>query len=146
MIARRKFLKALGLGAAAGPASAKAIADDFLSMSALREGEIAPGGSFACLPPGDKEEYQSPYIKTNDYLSLIGKLPEFVDNELRNRSKYVYSLDPDIISKRSWSWSVKIQEQRKRNYERSVNDCRAMGTLEKAQKLFKAATGFSWPL
>ena len=49
-------------------------------------------------------------------------LPDWLDDELRERNRYVGYLDPDIAAKRSWSMAVKIATQRERNIARAKTD------------------------
>ena len=45
-------------------------------------------------------------------------IPQYVHDELRRKAGVIHALDPDIASKRSWSFSVKMVTQRERNYTR----------------------------
>lgn len=89
-------------------------------------------------------DVQDSYIRMSNYLHLFGKLPKHVEIDIRERSRYVQHLDPDIASKRSWSLQIKILTQQERNYQREIERYRRMGTFETAQKEFAKLTGFRW--
>lgn len=54
-----------------------------------------------------------------NYFQQFG-VPDWVEEEIRTQCNYVAALDPDLAAKRSWSMSVKIAEQRERNYRRRI--------------------------
>ena len=146
MIGRRKFLALLGIGTASAPLAAKAAADaeilaltNFRYTSALASGNAMPGTNV----PQAQDLAASQ--KATNYLSLMGRVPDFVECEARASASYVSSLDPDIACKRSWSMCVKIQEQRKRNYDRIMERWRTMGPQDAARQKFKQTMGFDWP-
>lgn len=145
---RRRFLSLLGLGAASAPLAAKAAADNqMMALTNLR---------YANLSAGHASEYVgslrlqsasslSPNVAAEQYIRLIGKLPSFVEEQVRERAKNINSLDPDIACKKSWSFSVKIQTQRERNYQAEIARYSINGKYEVAQKTFKKISGFEWP-
>lgn len=148
---RRRFLSLLGIGAASAPLAAKAAADAEVShlIGASRTGMVAVGG----LPPSNlpsvlgnvaNGEYVSPYVTAYKYTQAFG-VPDFIKDKLRERSKGVYALDPDIAVKKSWSMAAKIHEQRQRNYQRQIEQYEVNGKHELAQSAFQKLTGFSWP-
>lgn len=101
---------------AIAPLAAKAAADkaigDLAGISPLPNG----------LPPtfgiGGGDVSQNSW-KTKVARFLAEKaIPDWFEDELRERHRYVGYLDPDIASKRSWSMAVKIATQRERNIER----------------------------
>jgi hypothetical protein len=147
---RRGFLGLLGIGAVSAPLAAKAAADaEIAKLTMLRNSDVLSAGSIPSngygAPCQSAEDYVSPYIKVDNYLKLWGKLPEFVESDLRERAKTVYHLDPDIACKRSWSLNAKIHEQRQRNYKMNIERYKITGKHELAQSAFKKLTGFEWP-
>lgn len=139
---RRKFLQLLGLGVASAPTAAKAYGEELSSLrhpAPLSNSMSLDGGIPAC-----HDDY-NPILSMNNYLNLVGKIPAFQLERLRERAKVVNYLDPDLAVKRSWSLSVKIQEQQERNYKREIERYYKMGKLEKADIMFSKATGFRWP-
>lgn len=148
-VGRRNFLRLLGIGGASAPAIAKATSVEALTTLA---GHCAPplavGTSIGTPRPAldieNSEESASSYIRMSDYLKLFGKLPEHIERDVRERSKYVGHLDPDIAALHSFSLNAKIAWQRERNYEREVERFRHMGWYESAQSAFSRLTGFRW--
>ena len=146
---RRRFLSLLGLSAASAPLAAKAAADsEMAALSGLKNASLAVGVSASSgygIPDVSQTNVISPYIQAAGYLKSFGKLPIFVENNLRERAKYVEHLDPDIVCKRSWSLNVKIAAQRERNYQREVERIQRSATYDLGQSTFKKITGFEWP-
>ena len=143
---RRGFLGLLGIGAVSAPLAAKAAAEsEMMKLSSIHSGILSSGIEASSAPPMASAEFVSPYIQANNYLKLWGKLPEFVDKELRNRANSVHYLDPDIVCKRSWSLNVKIQAQKERNYHKEIERYRHSGNYAAAQSAFRKLTGWEWP-
>lgn len=153
---RRRFLSLLGIGAASAPLAVKAAADaEIASLTGLqyRQGALALsgvvaddyGGATAASGQLIKGSYQSPYVGAHNYLKVWGKLPDFIEANVRERSKGVHALDYDIACKKSWSMAAKIHEQRKRNYDRMIEQYSVNGKHELAQNAFQKLTGFQWP-
>ena len=152
-LARRNFLSLLGVGAASAPAAAKAaIAEiEATSLSSLGVDYNSPlaggNGVGGLIPPSGSGAQQGgvhPSIRMSDYIRLIGKLPDHVDRNVREQSKYVAFLDPDIANKRSWSLSVKILTQQQRNYQRSLQNIEHRGIYERAQEAMVKLVGWRW--
>lgn len=148
---RRGFLGLLGIGAVSAPLAAKAAAEAEISKLTRLDGNklisagINTSSGIGASPIQSSEEWVSPYIKANAYLKTWGKLPDFVEYNLREKAKTIYYLDPDIACKRSWSLNVKIQEQRQRNYLMEIERYKATGKYDFAQSAFKKVTGWEWP-
>lgn len=148
---RRQFLSLLGVGAASAPLAAKVVADNQMaSLAGLNNQILAMGvqantGVQGIPDASGNLEYVSPYIRVQQYLKLTGKLPEFVEVNLRQRAKNVSHLDPDIACKKSWSLNVKIITQRERNYQYELERLAISGKYDVAQTAFKKITGFEWP-
>ena len=149
---RRRFLSLLGVGTAAGPLAAKAaVEQEMLSLTSIKGMDYLSVGNAANSYPAEcgqqigKEPYKSPYQLAEQYLRLGGKLPSFVEQNVRERAKTVQYLDPDIACKRSWSLNVKIAAQRERNYTAELNRYIVTGKYEAAQSTFQKLTGFQWP-
>lgn len=148
---RRKFLSLLGVGTAAGPLAVKvATEQQVLGLTSLKYAGLSAGNPIDTYGEVgsqhvSKEAYVSPYIQANNYLKLWGKLPAFVEENLRERAKQVSNLDPDIACKKSWSLCVKISAQRERNYQNLLQQHSKQGTYQEAQSMFSKITGFQWP-
>jgi len=145
----------LGIGAAAGPLAAKAVADHEIgSLAGLNRAHSPLSSTGLGLygggagPPAQQNfsgglTYQQTLIGASDYIKVFG-LPEVVEFELRDQSKWIASLDPDLACKKSWSMSVKILEQRQRNYDRAVERLKKVGWQQKKRSAIKTVLGFDW--
>lgn len=87
-----------------------------------------------------------PSIARSNYLKLVGKLPGFVEEQLREQAKYISTLDPDIAVLRSFSLNAKVAWQRERNYERLIATAHRQGPWETAMQAFEKVAGFRWSL
>jgi hypothetical protein len=118
MTNRRAFLRMAG----AAPLAAKAVAEQAaasmsgMEISGLASNALRSGG--IGVPPAASEEDWAK--KALDFLTQHG-IPEWKEREIRRRHAHVYTLDPDIAAKKSWSMAVKIATQRSRNIEREMN-------------------------
>jgi hypothetical protein len=149
---RRRFLSLMGVGTAAGPLAAKAAFDETIAKQAginlFNGGFGIPSGG----PPGINEgpsngtyvPWEDRITKSSSYIKMFG-VPEFVEQDIRQRSQWVGAFDPDIAVKRSWSMAAKIQEQRQRNYERSLSAMHDMSFKLKAKSALQKMLGFEWP-
>jgi hypothetical protein len=83
--------------------------------------------------------------KLSDHIKLFG-IPEIFIEEARKDSETVYTLDPDIACKKTWSMNVKIITQRQRNYEKALKGYSTRGEFARKIKLWEKLTGikFSW--
>jgi hypothetical protein len=156
MTTRRKVLALIGVGSVSAPLAAKAAADASLgSLTGMIPGGALgfgnggslslPGGSGAPIASeGPFVPYEKRLIRASDFIRLTG-LPEVVENQIRDNSRQVFQLDPDIASKRSWSMNVKIAEQRQRNYTRSVERIHQAAWSQRKLSAIKALLGFEWP-
>lgn len=147
---RRSFLQALGLAPVAGPLAAKAAADKAIAdmagvqIDGLRGGgggygpNVAPPRATASAADIDQFQAAAQYVKT------FG-LPKFAEAQLRENSRYVGGLDPDIAAKRSWSMSFKIVTQRQRNYEAALRRIEEAGWQSPARMAFNKVLGTWWP-
>ena len=143
---RRKFLSLLGVSTAAGPLAVRVAAEsEVANLTALKNATFAMGTEAQSYPQSIEYKEESPYIQAQKYVKLWGKLPQFVDDNLRERAKNVSYLDPDIACKKSWSLNVKIAAQRERNYQNEIKRYVNSGNYETAQNIFRRFTGFSWP-
>jgi hypothetical protein len=150
---RRSFLSLLGVGAAAGPLAVKAAADaeigklSGISYNALASTGLGLAGGQpvpSLYDAANGMSYSQQLINAAHYVKIFG-LPEFVEFELRDQSKWINSLDPDIACKKSWSMSVKILEQRERNYQRAVDRMHRTGWQQEKRSAIKTILGFAWP-
>lgn len=154
MLARRKFLGMF----AATPLAAKAAADEIIAKQINLGGSgIAPRlpSSVGRAPleygmqeAGDSKKryftHEERLINASDWIRLFG-VPDGLEKEFRGNSKWVGALDPDIATKRSWSMSVKIQEQRQRNYDRYVQALKDTGPITRTKSKLKDMLGYAWP-
>lgn len=150
MTDRRRFLSLMGIGAASAPLAARELADGKIADLAgiQTNGDLSSGQGLSDassdLVCADKSRRRAIESATK-YLLKHGKLPDHVEEKMRDDARHVHSLEYDIANKRSWSLAVKVQAQRQRNYEREVNRYRKGGSYSETQKAFKAITGFEWP-
>lgn len=140
---RRNFLKIMGGGVAAAPALAKKVALD-AGVAAT-----GMGGGYGATPianAGAATSIGGPSDWVSRQLSWFAKngLPDYIEEQLRAEAQYVSVLDPDLAAKRSWSMSVKIQEQRERNFRLKVDQLRYNVDREKKASLFESMTGWRW--
>jgi hypothetical protein len=154
MATRRRFLALLGVGSVSAPLAAKAALDTSIATEmglglnygfggnaavlAFGQGGVAPNEATPSIP------YQERLIRSSDFVRLAG-LPEVTRRQLRDGAKNVFSLDPDISCKRSWSMSVKVMTQRQRNYERSIQRIHDSAWNQRKLDVLKSALGFEWP-
>lgn len=121
-ISRRWFLKAVPAAPmAAKAAAAKLVAEPgvlgFPGLTPSTGGYAMPTGSSAQQTDNRPAARLS---RWRDMLRHFGGLPQWKLEEIRENCKYVAVLDPDIAARHSWSVSVKMQEQRRRNFEARV--------------------------
>lgn len=146
MIARRKFLKIMGVSTAAAPLAAKQAAENEISqltqMAARSSSQVLAGQAGIGGPCSDSH---TDYLKQKAWSMMRGgQLPEHIEEMVRSDSKNVSFLDHDIAAKRSWSLAAKIHEQRQRNYANKVEHMREPNKFEFAQAAFEKITGFRW--
>jgi hypothetical protein len=142
---RRKFFGLIG----AAPIAAKATSDAALGraagvsdISGIGNGSL--GLSYGA-PAGDEAvPYAQRIIGAADYIKMFG-VPDVMEFELRDRSRNVYCLDPDIASKSTWSMAFKITLQRQRNYERAVEQIDRSGWRSRGLGRLKQFLGYDWP-
>lgn len=146
MLGRRKFMQVFGIGALAGKQAAE---QEIAKLTSLRSAHSALASAKGSHFPnhgvaiGDAAMQKSQIANLAGYVRMFG-LPKHVDQQLREQSHHVNQIDPDIACKRSWSFCVKIQAQRQRNYEYQVEHYRNRDAWSKAQEKFRALTGFDW--
>lgn len=115
-VGRRSFLGMLG----ASPIVAKSAAlvtkqnieKGIAEQAGVRVGTMIP--SVPYISPHSDEQRRSGLL---DFL-LSRRIPKWAEEDLYEQSRTVHVLDPDIASKRSWSFNVKVAEQRARNLKR----------------------------
>lgn len=148
---RRHFLSLLGVGAASAPLVAKAATEaQVMSLTSLGRqqngllGGVTSSANGDCVPNTQSGNVSS-YVHAQGYIKTFGKLPDFVDENIRQRAKDISYLDVDIASKKSWSLSVKVLAQRERNYQNEIQRYVNSGRYELGQSAFQKLTGFHWP-
>lgn len=145
MIARRGFFKTL----AAMPLAVKAAADKAMAeVSGLGhiDGLGAPshfilGGGGIPAETVSKAASQTSVIR--QWIKTFG-LPEHEIDRFRDETRYVYSLEPDIACKRSWSMNVKILAQRQRNLERRIKQATKSLDFTLAKEQFQKLWGWDY--
>src|SRR5512143_2132434 len=144
---RRKVLALLGLAPIGAPLAAKAAADaQFAKLTGISL-EGAPAllyGANSGGAPMPSADWDNAQIAATEYIKTFG-LPEFVRENMWRNSQYVNVLDPDLVAKRSWSMSVKIAEQRQRNFKRNLEQMQHTAWHSKGKKAFRAISGWDWP-
>jgi hypothetical protein len=142
---RRTFFGFMGTAPLAAKAAAEAEIANSMNMihfNGLGDATMRlPGGIPHAI---DDVSYEKKLIGAADYIKLFG-VPEAMEYRIRDESRYVSSLDPDIACKRSWSMAVKIMTQRERNYHRSVERMKVAGWQERGKQALKKTLGFDWP-
>ena len=115
MTSRRSVLQLIGLSPVAAPLAAKAARDkaigELSGITNMPYGAPMPG--IGASPSLGQDDWKKKVLR---FLAEKA-IPEWLDEELRERHKQVGFLDPDIACKRSWSMNVKIATQRERNIE-----------------------------
>lgn len=147
MTDRRKFLKLLGVGTASAPLAAKQLIDAESLAGINKFGHLSSDRGVAeavdnsvHVPSGRKDTL----AEAANYLSKFGKLPDHVEEYLRDEARSIERLDYDIAIK-CWSLSVKVATQCERNYQRALTRFRHGSSYAVAQRAFEAKTGFKWP-
>ena len=149
MIGRRGFLSLVGLA----PVAAASVAQ---KLAGLGEGVAAVLGS-AELHAGVSEHYGkpigcaetgygrgqtlSPDMMAKAYLA-INPVPDFVVDRLRDESRAIYRLDPDLASNRSFSLSTKLSVQRQREIARAIDKTKRLAHRNLAKEAFRELNGF----
>lgn len=148
---RRAFLQVLGgLGIGGRSAAEQALASMTGTTRNPGFGMPAKGESYGDLPmsgdtaDGELTRYQKALVACSKYVKTMG-MPPFYEQQLREKARAVYRMDEDIACKRSWSWSVKMQEQRARNYKRLVSEIHLLSDRTMARTVLQKLTGWTWP-
>lgn len=129
------------------PIAAKSAVDAELAKQAGLHAANGLGmsGSYG-VPAGvisDNTSYENRVSDAVKYIKAFG-VPDFMEREIRSRSRYVSALDPDIACKKSWSMSVKIMTQRQRQYDRDLEATTKNDWLV-GRSAIKKILGFDWP-
>lgn len=138
---RRGFLRLLG---ASSLAAKQALDKEVAAVALGGDKPLAPYSLLAAAHGGEDDDFTANKAAqlhvVARYFNTVG-IPEFAEKELRAQTQYVTVLDPDLAAKRSWSMSVKIQEQRERNYQRKVEAIGAQAAWFSGRAWFKRVTG-----
>jgi hypothetical protein len=146
---RRSFFALMG----ATPIAAKATLDAEIaktagawSVNGIGDASLRLAGGYGAPAAlnGSEMPYERRIMGAADYIKMFG-VPEVMEYELRDQSRSVGALDPDIACKASWSMSVKLMTQRERNYQRSVERVEKSGWQYKKRSALKTLLGFDWP-
>lgn len=117
---RRKFLQALGFGAAAAPMAGQQVlsaSGTFIDPTTAQAGPTMPHQAL-CGGPENSQFFWDVAKR-----ALTGKdALEEVRAMLYEENKTVVSIDHDIASKRSFSTAAKVVFQRQRNVEQRLAD------------------------
>lgn len=147
MIGRRMFMKAASIIPMAAKKMAEEEAKKLINVGRGEDAALLSDGVGLASRYYDDDNDGNPVKKRHEfmrgYLKLWGKVPDFMEEDLRDRSKHVYCLDPDIAVK-CWSLNVKIQHQIQRNYQNHITRYERSGWMTNAQERFKELTGFKW--
>lgn len=120
-VGRRRFLSFLG----AAPLAAKVAAEGAASQLIGLQGMSIPSAPvMASISGGMPQTIDSGGTYKAKVLRFLAQnsLPDWLEADIRKRNFNVGYLDPDIVSKKSWSLNVKIATQRQRNIERARKD------------------------
>lgn len=132
MLGRRSFLALLGMA----PAAAKTVGAE--SMSAMRDVTgVSALPVETVMSPSYPQGVGPDHSRGLRWLA-DGKIPAHVEARLKRESAYVGSLDPDLVTNRSMSWSTKIRIQRGRNYERAKIETVASARMGLAKRALPA--------
>lgn len=138
-VGRRKFLGLIGMS----PIAAKAAADELVLKEVMSAGsyDLPISGVYQTAASGSGGVMEEPYwMKPLRWLQK-NKLPEWTLSEIRQETRHVSSLDPDLAAKRSWSPAVKIAEQRERNFRRRVESTMRGPEMQAIREEFRKQTG-----
>lgn len=146
---RRSFFALMGATPIAAKATIDAeIAKNVGAFATNGLGNASLGLSYGCVAtetgPSPYVPYERRIMGAADYIKMFG-IPEVMEFELRDRSRAINALDPDIACKSSWSMSVKLMTQRQRNYEREVQRIEKSGWQQRGRASLKTFLGFDWP-
>lgn len=145
MIGRRKVLSLLGFTPLAAKATADRAAMELTHLGGWAAPPLAVGIDSNAAPAAFGEQlHPERHTKMSSYLRFMGKLPEHVDRQVWQESKYVQHLDADLAVLKSWSLCAKVHEQRQRNYARRIEEYQDAGWYERGTKAFKEKFGFDW--
>jgi predicted lipoprotein len=139
MIGRRKVLGLM----AASPLAAKAAASELAGVSALGAITFPPdmlGSSLNAAPSSISAPDEPWAMKVVRFIAQNG-IPEWRLEEFRQNARNVTQLDPDLATN-CWSLSVKIQEQRERNFRRLKDGYVEMQKRSVDHELFNRKNGF----
>lgn len=141
---RRGFLKFLGIGAAAAPATLSATAERVIQGGVP---SLAPMGGYARQTMSaltvESPNYPRPRI-AREALKIMG-LPQWQKDQWRDEAKHVSVLDPDLASMRSMSLSAKIYIQQERNYQKHEDHFWNWWSLSDARHAWHKAFGeYDW--
>jgi hypothetical protein len=150
LLARRAFLKALGIA----PALAKETADLVAKQAAMAAagiqstmGPLYGHGAPQSYDDGENEgNFEERKYKQNlniREIFLSGDIPGFVMRRMRDDASYISHLDPDLVSNRSFSLSTKVNIQRERNLTRSINNRKELAQENIDRYFFKKVRGFN---
>lgn len=144
-IGRRQFLKAMAASPVAGKQLAGEVNAQFEQLSVGRLGGGSPlMNDWKSAAPAGIPYIDGTLSVVSRYVALMG-IPGFVEDDIRERARFVHSLDPDIACKRSWSFAVKIATQRQRNYERLCQEIHTAAKRQEGKALFATVAGAPWP-
>jgi hypothetical protein len=134
------------MGTVSAPLAAKEVLDqNILKYTTVDPTDLARGRAMGLAYDGASATGVSSNYKAAQYLLQNKALPDYIERELRETSKYVYNLDPDIACKRSFSINAKICFQRQRNYQDALRRIEERSWYDDAKEAFKKKAGFEWP-
>ena len=115
-VAARAAAAKIAAGVAADPSTTVGVLGGGRPSGIVREGPL----SMAVAASGGDSHPTTLRRKWEEMLRHFGGLPQWKLDAIREDCRTVYVLDPDIAARHSWSLSVKVQEQRRRNFDLRV--------------------------
>ena len=147
-LARRGFLRIMGAAPLAARAAVEQETLHLAGVGRIGSDGAAPmaGPAIAGDTPGLNQfvPYEQRATRAVEYVRMFG-LPQWLEDDIRDRARYVPCLDYDIAVQRSWSTSYKFVVQRQRNYERERQRIENSGMRQKARNTLTKLLGFEWP-
>lgn len=134
-LSRRKAMGLLGAIPVVGPAMAAKLQNEAKASSLI--GMMADGRVFE-PPPLTEEATDIPAIQRNLMLQ-IPWVKEQLEEVIRERTRYIGSIDPDLAVLKSISLSAKIYYQRQRTAKRLYDDFGKAPSYYKNQNLIRRA-------
>jgi hypothetical protein len=135
-VSKRSFLKFMGGAAVGGKHVAKQIAE----QAGVSFG-TGNGGYLGCGDPSALSSGDAGGMTLGKWL-MKNALPSWKLEEIRQNSKRVHFLDPDLAALQSFSMTAKIGIQQQRNFDRSINDLKGWAMHDEVRREWCTKHGF----